>query len=223
MKNHWALLSLLFLFAATSCSDQYSNRNLKAYSLRGNVKSAVEYRYLTEYVDGKWVTEDESEFLIKNIFSFNEKNECTEEKYILGTGETLQTIKNEYKDGLTSRQTIYDQDQQVKMILIINNIDNDLVEIDMLNPDNTLKEKGKGTYKDGYMMSLIYPGKEYKYTYDKNGDIASFHIVEDFGSLSGEIEILEYDDRGNWTRKVEKKQGFDPGNTIVVRTIEYYD
>lgn len=215
------LLTLLILLATTAC-NQDSKFGTKAYGLKGNVKQVTETRYFIENVDGEW-DYDNLELMITNILIFNEKNQCTEEKYILSSGEILQNIVYEYKDGIPVRQVTYNTNGEISDILIPTDINDNLVELEILNPDSTLREKGKAIYENGYVVHLIYSGKEYRYTYDKDGNRTGYHFTEPFGELTAEIQYLEFDNRGNWTKKLEIKEGFDPRDYFVTRKIEYYD
>lgn len=220
MKRICLLLTLITLLI--SCARGNDGRNLKTYQVKGNVKSITEQIYYAKYVNGEPVQPPASSLRIKTISNFNEQNECTDETYILANGDTLVTIVNEYENGLLVNKNVYDTRGNfisVEKSIRINENETEL-EIHHLSIDKI--EKGIAVYENGYQVRVTYPKREYTYTYDKDGNRTGYKNKEIFGELTSEIEYLEYDDEGNWTIKIERRDGYETGHIYVTRAIEYY-
>lgn len=214
------LFSLITLLA--SCTGRNDGNNFKDYQVKGNVKRITELEYPIKYEDGKPIQPESSSFVSKKISNYNKDNECTDEIFLLANGDKLGTTINEYKNGLLVKETAYDPEGIVSIVETISINENE-VELEMFTLETNQRVKGLAIYENGYMVSLTYPEIEFKFTYDKDGNKTSYTLKDPFGKLSAEIEYLEYDDRGNWTIKIERRKGCDQDDIYVTRIIEYYD
>lgn len=233
-KTHSIYITVSIILTAifTSCSSP-TDRDL--WQLKGEVKALKEKNYRTELVAGEWMKRN-GEMYGGYSVDFEKSGNYIEMRQYGYRGEFIQKLVPTREDGLVVDESYYDENNVLQTKIKINHLSKNELEYESYNANNTLVNKGKTQKKNNKIIKQlmdVYEGGEKvnelttTYEYDDKGDIISLKQTDKNGEakLFQKFKHLEYDEKGNWTKKLVYKGESDEEESvelIVIRDIEYY-
>lgn len=227
MKTCITCCTLLITLLTASCQTAVTDIYLKAVEAKGNVKSISYTTYLVEPEDNILHPDQlRDKMIVATLrFNYNEYHECTDETYISNSPYAKTLRVNEIKDRKLVKQTVYDWEDKIKETYTVLHFSKDTLRMKIENEYGEDIGIMETIFENGYIKSSSNPHDKSCYELGRDGNKTSFR-VEGLGRIiTGTTEYLEYDDRGNWTKKIEKSHDGSEDYTYIYteRTFEYYD
>nr|NQU90264.1 hypothetical protein [Bacteroidota bacterium] len=220
-------------------SDQYTFYNtdgnkLETYTYKeGLLFSVVKYEY--DENNHKSCSKDftaNGELYLPVTYSTNQKGFITEAIY----DRSLQKMFDDKRNPIDVEYEKYYQNLYTK-IVYQNSYNGNVQTEAYFKPDGDLS----GKYVYGYDFRRVKISAKYynserklswkkKFTYNSRGDVEVCKLIISHRLAMTSTFEYEYDDKGNWTKRVENKvieesiltQDLDGNTTITLREIEYY-
>lgn len=215
-------LFLLFCFAA-GCQPTSGQGNLRSFEVQGDVKTVT---YTTYIMEEELPTPDDLENppLYTLVCNFNRDKECVEEIYTTRNPSANTVRKNEFKDGKWMKQMLYNDKGEVTDIYTCYYTSSDTARIKVENTKGEITDEGELIYDNGYLKATTYKKYKYEFVLNKDGNKVAYRLENLGAVITATVEYLEYDHKGNWTKKVERtKDGSHRYNYYSERTIDYYN
>jgi len=228
-------LFLCLAGAFVSCSD---TDECKEYDLKGEVKSSFAKFYGVEKKDGEWVKGNilyrhnrvifDKKGLLQEVEHYNE--------HIFLTGKTIPTRKK----GKIVEESYYDKDRDFVEKTIFKHISKNEIDFERFSSNGEKFRYGKTIRKNGKKTSksttFMYRDDEFRedielFEYDKDDNLISVETTDEEGEITVSVryEYLEFDAKGNWTKRLmfeihHKHRDYRVSEPVCIETreIEYY-
>lgn len=223
------IITFLILGVITSCSD--SNNDWSKEGLKGKVASYTEINDLAKNNSGEWVVNSESVNYEKVEF---DKDGVSKGSSFYFDNNLAGSRRFEKKDGKTIKEFFYIGDGELFSIIDYSYLPGDKVEIITSSGNGVVDAIATEYYKNNQIvMSEHRDGVDkskikftMNYEYDKNHNVvkSKFIDLETNEIYISEFEYLSFDDKGNWTKRIEYPSELrsNENTYITIREFEYY-
>ncbi|RXQ87402.1 hypothetical protein EO244_16475 [Ancylomarina salipaludis] len=234
MKNKTFLLTLILLIFI-GCAEKSNFKALTAQSsdLKGQIKSLTEKRYSAQLIDGtiQEVKEKHTgKIEIKKFF--DKENRLEKSKYFGENGNLHSIVKirvdHSYyylgSEGFDDTNKLIFEDKVTKstensfIVERFNVNSNTLVQSEMVYDKNRLCTLLKTQINDSTSIA-------WEYKRDESGRILYTNTINKFGQQVDTsllfAKYLDFDHKGNWTKRIDYKKGQEDKVYVFERIIEY--
>lgn len=224
------LLALPLVAVLISCS---ASSDVEEMGLNGKVKSVFQKKYEVENRFGKWEKGDLSVDVLHVKTKFDGTGKYIESECYNYNMDMYGKIIPSRKNGKIIEEIFYDRDGKLKSKDVFHYPSkNDIIK-DVFDADSNKIRCSKFILKNGKTIKMIETiindgGEDEIYTVLYDYDIKGNLIYERASNKNGEtvddykFEYLEFDIKGNWTKKIAYKDTGVP-EYMLIRNIEYYE
>ena len=217
------LLPIFLLVFLAVCSGGTKKTNLEKENLNGKIKILKETRYEAVEKDGK-ITKGEKIY-DSVVTMYDETGNATERKEYAPDGGLVRADICKYdNNGNQIEESRYNADRCEWKGVYNYDEKGNLIEVSDygVNSKRVYKYDKKGNRIEyRYYNSDGSLNNKLAFKYDERGNMIERNRYDSDGDLQGTITLkYEFDEKNNWTTKIEHSIGFY--KTITVREIEYY-
>lgn len=235
MKQVVLVLLVVLLCGATKRWNEELSLTVKTYNLKGNVAFVSEKKMSSILGDDWNFSADMTECNCITNSSFDEVGNLIE----IDCFDADSVFKYKSKiirswDDKYSKTEIYDKDGVETHFLspVKNSVDRlevknyDLIERVLIAKEVTeyedcmVKRHCVVYVKDGHRSESIFKR-------NSDGDVIEIVLIDEFAGRKDEIKwfvkYMNFDDRGNWTKRIHYNRSCGNDCEVVVRQIKYYD
>lgn len=236
MKKTVCILLIGMMAACTSGEDQHVYTT-KTFNLKGNIKTTTE-TIRPVIFDEHWsLTPDTARMIIATVHKkhFNERSELVKSELYDDKMNTVRRTKFSHDaSGNYTGKKDYDRYNQLKKETKVLKSGGDGIETKTVDAgNNKVLMKTKTRYVDGKPHTRTVENfgmgrmtANYTYTYDKNGNetkvIMESEYMTEGGNNITHYKYLEFDRQGNWTKRIEYREGDENKGKLIEREIMYY-
>ena len=235
MKQTLVLTLIILLGCSSKMKTGEQSLSLKSYNLKGNVEYFSDKK-IPSILTEEWITipDSTSSISIQNKY-FDNNGLLTELKYF--DKDSVLMLKSEIiksKTGKYQGSKDFDKNgKQTKLTKIISSTKDNLETETYDQKSGDLISKSKTEYENHLVKKQysesVSQGHKSEYIYKRNdeGNEIEISMIMEFGNQKMEritfVKYLDFDEYGNWTKRIDYNRENGSECLLTVRRINYYE
>ncbi|NOU59625.1 hypothetical protein [Marinifilum caeruleilacunae] len=234
MKQLTLLFSLiLILLMGCTKTSKFKVLTAESSELKGKIKSLIEKRYSARVVNGTILEINEEgtgKIEIQKFFDNENRLELSKAFDENGKLYSITKVKTDFSKNYTGADTYDNTNKLIYVDKVINSTDSSFV-IERTNLTNATKTKSKMVYDRNRLCVLISnqinesTSITWEYDRDETGKLTKTIMINEFGqhidTTLFSVKYLEFDHKGNWTKRFDLKSGQNEKVYVYERKIKY--